>query len=123
MTLEPVKIWVLAHHSEWVFDEATLGLLAEAHRLGARTGGEARVSAVALGSGSAPKRVATLGHHGAHKALYLESKAFEHYRGELFCEALCDRLAKDRPSFFLMAESDRTADSPQGLPPAWELSC
>ena len=110
MTSEPVKIWVLAHHSEWVFDEATLGLIAEAHRLAAQTGGEARVSAVALGSGPPPKRVVTLGRHGAHELLYLEGKTFEHYRGELFCEALCERLAKDHPSFFLMAESDRTAD-------------
>ncbi len=108
----PGNIWVLANHSEGVVDEASLGLIAEARRLLTYMGGEVRVTVVVLGSGLPPNTLSTLGHRGAHEVLYVEGNAFERYRGELFAEALCDGLEKDRPSYFLLAESDETADLP-----------
>lgn len=103
-------IRVLARHSEGVFDEATFGLIAEARRLLADIGGEGKVTALVLGSNLSPESLSALGPRGADEVLYLESKAFERYRGELFCEALCELLSKGSPSFFLMAESEETSD-------------
>ncbi len=103
-------IWILARHREGVFDETAFGLLAEARRLAAELGGEARVNAVVAASELEPRNLIPLGRHGAGEILILKSQAFAHYHGELFAEALCELLEKERPPYFFMVESEETAD-------------
>ncbi|MDY7037829.1 MAG: electron transfer flavoprotein subunit alpha/FixB family protein [Thermodesulfobacteriota bacterium] len=102
-------IWILVQHREGAIEEATFGLIDEAHSILSDLGGEGAVTAVAMGSGLKAD-LKGLGVYGADKVLYLDSEIFSHYQGELFSKLLHNLAKEHNPSFIFMAQTPEMAD-------------
>lgn len=109
MSARPVNIWVYLQAESGALKPECLGLIPEARRLVAETGGEGRFYAVAQGMGL-KNAVAELGGLGVDKVIYQRDEELERYGGELFCQGLADLITRHAPSHVLMAQSPETLD-------------
>jgi electron transfer flavoprotein alpha subunit len=99
-------VWFLVQHRQGKMEEPTFGLLGEAQRL---SRGQGKVVAVCLGWGL-DEELNMLGSLGADKILYLKDERLAHFHAEAQCGVLAGILGKEKPLFFLMAQSAETAD-------------
>jgi electron transfer flavoprotein alpha subunit len=102
-------IWILALHREGTLQEETFGLIAEARRLVSGLGGEATITAVALGYGL-DEALQALGAYGVGRILYVNSESLSRYQGELFANVMLDCASKYGPAAILMAQTSETSD-------------
>lgn len=103
------NIWILVQHRDAVIEEVTFGLIGEGRRVLSESGGEAIVTAVALGIGL-ESELMMLGAYGADKVLYVHGESLSHYQGELFARVLFDLAKRHNPDCILMAHTSETSD-------------
>lgn len=97
-------IWVFAEHNNGVPTQAVLELLAKAHDLKDKLGGEDTVTAVLL-TGAASNTAKTLISYGAEQVIVCENDLFTQYKHRVYARALTELSQKHLPSIFLFPAS------------------
>jgi electron transfer flavoprotein alpha subunit len=100
------NIWVLARKKFGIFEESTLGLIGEAHRL---IGVNGKVTAIVIES-ITETELNVLGQHGADRILCTRYSPDSRRNGEFFERVLSSVARKENPSFILMAHGPETMD-------------
>ena len=102
-------IWILAQHREGVVEEATFGLLSEAHRIIQHFTGKGKITVVVLD----PDRrlqLAALGAYGVSRILQVRVASSDGYQAEVLAGILSRLVYQYKPSCLLAAQSAETLD-------------
>lgn len=97
-------IWVFAEQEDGVLSTTPLELLAKAHDLKKKLGGDDTVTAVLLGKDVSGLSQALIA-HGAERVIVLEHDNLAGYKHRPYTEALVKLSEKYKPSIFLFAAS------------------
>lgn len=94
-------IWVYAEHSDGKLSHASLELLAKAHDLKNKLGGQDEISAVLLGA-NVEHLTKELFAYGAERVILCENEVLSPYKHRVYTDAIVKLAEKYKPSIFLL---------------------